>query len=130
VGGGAEAGEGSEVAVDDLKKKRFVWGVLLAWAPWLPIPFGILSAFKSLSEQKATGLGVVAGGLTEKFVLLAISATLVSEVAAMVLLFRAFSPGHWVRSFFSVLSICLSGLTLLLVFFFVWLTWLHVHSAS
>ncbi|MGA8502199.1 MAG: hypothetical protein WB683_11665 [Candidatus Sulfotelmatobacter sp.] len=116
--------------MDDLKKRRFVLGVVLAWVPWLPIPFGVLSAFRVLSEQRATGLGVVAGGLTEKFVLLGISATLISEVAATVLLFRAFSAGHWVRGLFSVLSICLSGLTLLLIFFFVWLTRLHIHSAS
>jgi len=116
--------------MDDLKKKRFFWGLMLAWAPWLPVPFGILSAFKSLSEQKATGLGVVAGGLTGKFVPLGVIAILVSEVAATVLLFRAFSTGHWVRSLFSVLSIFLSGLTLLLVFFFVWLTWLRVHTTS
>jgi hypothetical protein len=113
--------------LDELKKRRFVWGVVLAWAPWLPIPFGISSAFKSLSEQKATGLGVVAGGLTEKFVLLGISASLVSEVAAMVLLFRAFSPGHRARSLFSALSISLSGMTLLLIGLFFWFSWLPTH---
>jgi hypothetical protein len=70
------------------------------------------------------------GGLSEVFVLWGIGATLVGQVAAIVLLARAFSPGHWVRSLFSILSICVSGLALLLVFFFVWLTWFQVHRAS
>jgi hypothetical protein len=103
VGGGAEAREGGEIGVEDLKKKRFVLGVLLAWAPWIPTLIGIGSAFRGISEQKATGFGVVAGGLTEMFVLSGIGAILISQVAAMVLLFRAFSPGHSARTLFSVL---------------------------
>jgi hypothetical protein len=127
VGGGAEAGEGGEVGVDELKKKRFVWGVFLAWAPWIPALVGIGYAFRGISEQKATGLGAVAGGLSEMFVLYGIGAILVGQVASIVLLFRTFSPGHWVRSLFSVLSICLSGLMLLLVGFFLWFSWSQTH---
>jgi hypothetical protein len=41
VGRGAETGEGGEVGVDDLKRRRFLWGVVLAWAPWIPILAGI-----------------------------------------------------------------------------------------
>jgi len=33
MGDGAEAGESGEVGVEDLKKRRFVLGMLLAWAP-------------------------------------------------------------------------------------------------
>jgi biopolymer transport protein ExbB/TolQ len=130
VGRGAEAGEGGEVEVDELKKRRFVWGVVLAWAPWIPTLVGIGYALRGISEQRATGIGAVAGGLSEVFVLWGIGATLVGQVAAIVLLAKAFSPGHWVRSLFSILSICLSGLALLPVFFFVWLTWFQVHRAS
>jgi hypothetical protein len=116
--------------VEELKKKRFLWGMLLAWAGWIPTLIGIGSTFKGISEQKATGLGAVAGGLSEMFVLWGIGAALVGQAVAIVLLIRALSPGHWVGSLFSVLSICLSGFTLLLVFLFMWLTWFQVHRIS
>jgi len=129
MGSGAEARESGEVGVDELKKKRFLWGVGLAWAPWVPTLIGIGSAFRGISEQKATGLGVVAGGLTEMFVLSGIGAILISQVAAMVLLFRAFSPGHSARTLLSVLSVCLSGLMLLLVGLSLWLLWFRTLPA-
>jgi hypothetical protein len=124
MGGGAEAGESGEVGVDDLKKKRFLWGVGLAWAPWIPTAIGLVSVFMT---QKATGLGVVTGGLSELFVVWGIGAILIGQVAAIVLLSRAFSPGHWVRSLFSGLSICFSGLMLLLVGLFLWLLRFQTH---
>jgi hypothetical protein len=127
MGGGAEAGESCEVGVDERKKKLFFWGVGLAWAPWIPTLVGIGYTFRGISEQKATGLGAVAGGLSEIFVLYGIGAILVVQIAAIVLLFRAFSPGHWARSFFSVVSICMSGLMLLLVGFFLWFSWFQTH---
>jgi hypothetical protein len=85
---------------------------------------------QGISEQKATGLGAVAGGLREIFALWGIGAILVSQVAAIVFLFRAFAPGHWRRSLFAVVSIGVSALTLLVVFVFLWLTWFQVHGAS
>jgi hypothetical protein len=123
VGGRAEAGEGGEVVVDELKRRRFLWGVALAWAPWVPTLIGLGYAFRGISEQKATGLGAVAGGLSEVFVLCGIGAILIGQVAAIVLLSQTFSPGHWVRGLFSVLSLSLSGLMLLLVGFFFWMSW-------
>jgi hypothetical protein len=127
VGGRTETREGGEIGVDELKKRRFVWGVFLAWTPWIPTLVGIGYAFRGITEQKATGLGAVAGGLSEIFVLYGIGAILVGQVAAIVLLFRAFSPGHWARSLFSVVSICLSGLMLLLVGLFLWFSWFQTH---
>jgi hypothetical protein len=115
--------------VDELKKKRFLWGVALAWAPWIPTLIGLRIAFRGISEQKATGLGALGAGLVESFVLWGIVAILVGQVTAIVLLFRAFSPGHWVRSLFSVLSICLSGLMLLLVGLFLWMSWFQQHHS-
>jgi hypothetical protein len=116
--------------VDELKKKRFMWGVALAWAPWIPTLIGLRIAFRGISEQKATGLGAVGAGLVESFVLCGIIAILIGQMTAIVLLLRAFSSGHWVRSLFSVLSICLSGLMLLLVFLFLWVSWFQSHHAS
>jgi hypothetical protein len=79
---------------------------------------------------KGNRLGVVAGGLAESYVECGIGAILIGEVAAIILLFRAFSPGHWMRSFFSVVSLCLSGLMLFLVGLFLWLAWFQAHHAS
>jgi hypothetical protein len=108
--------------MDPLKKKRFLWGVLLAWAPWLPAMIGLGNAFRGISSEHATGLAAVAGGLTEMLVLVGLTATVVFEVGAIVLLVRAFEGGHWLRSLFSALSICLSGLMLLLLGMYLWLS--------
>ncbi len=138
MGRGTEAGKDGEIGApegtsldamevaDEVKKKRFLWGVLLVWAPWIPIMIGLGHA---LIEQKATGIGAVAGGLTELFVVWGIGSILIGQVAAVVLLFRAFSPGHSIRSLFSVLSICLSGLMLLLVGLFLWLSSFQKHQS-
>jgi hypothetical protein len=63
------------------------------------------------------------------YVLLGLTATLICEVSAMVLLFRAFSHGHGVRSAFSVLSICMSGLMILFFCLSVWMFWYMRHHA-
>jgi len=114
---------------DEVRKKRFLWGVLLVWTPWIPIGIGLGKALISISRQKATGIGAVAGGLTELFVVWGIGSILIAQVAAIILIFRAFSPGHWIRSLFSVLSICLSALMLLLVGLFLWLSWFQKHHS-
>jgi len=108
---------------DELKQKRFLWGVALAWAPWIPTMIGLSSAFRGTSNTKATGLGVAVGGLVEMYVMVGLAATMICEVSAMVLLFRAFSAGHGVRSAFSALSICMSGLMILLFCLSLWLFW-------
>ena len=53
---------------DTLNKKRFLWGLLLAWAPWVPTVIGIGYLFVGLSNSKATGLAVVVGGMVELLV--------------------------------------------------------------
>ena len=111
MGGGTETRESGEISVDQLKKRRFLWGALLAWAPWIPTLLGMGYAFRGI----------------ESFVVCGIGAILVGEIAAIVLLFRAFSPGHWMRSLFSVLSICFGGWMLLLVGLFFWLSWFRTH---
>ena len=108
---------------DELKQRRFLWGAVLAWVPWIPTLIGIGYAFRGISEQKATGLGAVAGGLVELFVVWGICTMIISQVAAIIWLCRAFSREHWMRNVVSVLSICLSGLMLLIVWFFLWFAW-------
>ncbi len=127
MGGGEEAGEGGEVGVDELRKKRFLWGVGLAWAPWIPTLIGIGYAFRGISEQKAIGLGAVAGGFAESFLLFGMAATVLCEVGALFLLFRAFSSGHGLRTALSVLSISMSVLMILLFCLSLWLFWFESH---
>jgi hypothetical protein len=113
--------------MDALKKRRALWGVLLAWTPWLPIIIGLGSAFRGIAAEKATGIAVVAGGLMEAFLLFGLLATFVFEVAAIILLARAFESGHWLRNLFLGVSLCLSGLMLLLFGAFLWLRWFQMH---
>jgi hypothetical protein len=113
----------------DLKQKRFRWGVVLAWAPWLPFMIGLWPLFRGISNSKATGLAVVAGGFAEAYVLTGLAATLICEVGAMALLFRAFSRGHGARCAFSALSICVSGLMILFFGLSLWVFWFESHHA-
>jgi len=110
---------------DDIKRKRFLWGVCLAWTPFLfliiPTAIGIFNAFRGIFREKATGLAAVTGGLTEFFFTFGLAAVLVFEVAAIVLLLRAFSGGRPVHALFSVLSICCSVFMLTILGLFLWL---------
>jgi biopolymer transport protein ExbB/TolQ len=103
------------------EKRLFLWGVLLASAPWLfGGILGAVNILKGVSEQKATGLGAVAGGLAEAFITFGLVTTLVFEVSAIVLLARTFSRQHQLRSLSSIVCICMSALMILLVGFFLW----------
>ena len=108
---------------EELRQKRFLLGVALAWAPWIPTMIGLGYVFRGIWNSKATGAAAVAGGFVEMYVLVGLAATLICEVSAMALLFRAFSRGHGVRSAFSVLSIGVSGLMILLFAMSLWLFW-------
>jgi hypothetical protein len=116
--------------MDPVKKNQFLWGVLLAWTPWLPTIIGLGNALRGISAEKATGLGAVAGALAETFILVGLLATVAFEVAAIILLLRAFERGHWLRSLFAAFSICLGGLMLLLLSLFLWLSWFQMHHAT
>ena len=107
---------------DDVKKKRFLWGLLLTWSPWLPTMIGLPNAFRGSSTEKATGLAAVAGGLTEMFVLVGTVSTLVFQIVAIVLFVRTFEGGHWVRNLICVVSIFVSVLLLALIPLFVLLS--------
>src|SRR5579864_3914883 len=107
----------------DPQRQRFLWGVALAWVPAVPIFIGLGNAFVGISNSKATGLAAVAGGLAEMYITIGLAATLICEVCAITLLFRVFSGGHALRSVLSVLSLCISGLTLVMFCLSVWLFW-------
>jgi len=103
--------------------------VALAWSPWVPTLISLGYAFRGIFEQKATGLGAVAGGLSDTFVMYGVGTVVVSQIAAIVFLFRTFSSGNWMHSLISALSICLSLSILLLVSFFLWLYWFPSHRS-
>jgi hypothetical protein len=106
---------------------QFLWGALLAWGPWVPTLVGLRIAFGGVFSQKATGLGAVAAGLAESFVICGIVAVVIGQVAAIILLLRAFSREHWFRKLFSLLSICMSFLMIVLVGLFLWWSWFQTN---
>jgi hypothetical protein len=114
-----------DIQPDDIeRRKRFLWGVCLAWTPFLflilPTAIGVFSAFRGISREKATGLAAIAGGLTEFFSTFGLAAILVFEVAAIILLLRAFSGSRTLRAVFSVISICCSLFMLTISGLFLW----------
>ena len=50
-----------DIQTDDTKRKRFLWGVCLAWTPFLFFIPTVISAFNGIAREKVTGLAVVAG---------------------------------------------------------------------
>ena len=108
---------------DAFVKRRFLWGLLLAWAPWIPTLIGFGYAFIGINNSKATGLAVVAGGAAELLAVWGLLTMVVSQVIAIVWLFRSFSRDGGLRNFVATVSIGLSGLTRLLVSFIVWMVW-------
>lgn len=84
---------------------------------------GLNIALGGIFTSKATGIAAIAGGLAEGFVLWGVCAMIIGQVAAIVLLLRAFSIRGLTRTLFSLLSICMSVLMLFLVGSFLLITW-------
>jgi hypothetical protein len=110
--------------VADANTKRFLVGVALAWAPWVPVIAGLAYMFRGISSHTATGLAVVAGGLAESFVLWGVITMVIAQVGAIVWLGKSFSAERPLRNIVSVISIVFSGLMLVLVCIFVGSVWL------
>jgi hypothetical protein len=106
---------------NDPKRKWFIWGMVLAWIPSVPLIIGILHSFRGISEQKATGLGAVAGGSAEAYLTFGLAFTFISLLTAIVMLGRSFSGGHGTRTLLSVLSMCWSAFMLIIFGGSVWL---------
>ncbi len=105
----------------DVSQKRFRWGLVLAWAPWLAMVPGLWSMFIGINSSKATGLAVVAGSMAEALVWWGLATLLVAELIALFFLTRSFSKQDSFRNLVSIISICASGMMLLLVGGFLWL---------
>lgn len=103
------------------QKRKFWWGTLLAWAPLiLGLLPAFISAFRSLSSEKAIGLGGLAGGFLGAFTAFGLLMTLVFEGSAIALLLRTFSKEHFARNLFSFVSLCASGFMIFSLGLFLW----------
>jgi hypothetical protein len=110
--------------------KRFLWGAALVWVPWIPILVAFGHVLYQASRVKATGIGAVAGGFGEIFVVYGVAGTFVAQLFAVVLLSKSLSPGRPLRNFFSILSLCLSALMIVIIAVFLWLSWSWTHRAT
>lgn len=101
---------------------RFLWGAVLAWVPFVIIVVpGFMKMFRGITNQKATGLGAVAGGLSEAFATFGLIAFVAAQVFAIFLLVRSLGTGGPVQNIFAILSIALSVVTLLAIPLLLWL---------
>jgi hypothetical protein len=111
----------------DIKRRQFFWGAAMAWGMFLllfaPALFHILG---SLEENKATGLGAVAGGLSEPFLFVGMAGVAATQVAAIIFLIRSFSTAHILRALFSVVSIVCSAFILLMAAVYAWLVYFYL----
>jgi hypothetical protein len=111
----------------DQDRKRFAWGVGLAWLPLLTLVPGLFSAFRGVSQEKATGLAAVAGGFAEALATFGLMMFVLCQVAAIVLLARAVKREQWGRSMVAVISIVCSTGILALTALATWWLW-HVQE--
>ena len=112
----------------DQEKRWFAWGIGLAWAP-IVLGFGpaLFTAFRGISQEKATGLAAVAGGFAEALATFGLVAFVVCQVTAIVLLARGVRREAWGRSMVAVVSIvCSTGILALTVLTTWW--WWHVRG--
>ena len=111
---------------DQRKRNRFLWGIALAWLPFLPLIVALVKeALRGISEQKATGIGAVSGG----FVLVGVWYFWVlaplSVIAAFIFLVRSFSKAHPVRNVVATVSLCWALLMAGVLGIFGWLMFVH-----
>jgi hypothetical protein len=108
----------------DIDKKRFGLGMGLAWVPILLVMGpGVVSTFRGISQEKATGLAAVAAGFMEFFVMFGFVAFVACEVAGIVILARGIRRERWGRSMAAVVSIAASLLILTSMVSMMWWFW-------
>lgn len=100
---------------------RFGLGILLAWAPFaIMAGLGFMRAITEIQNQKATGLGAVAGGFSESFVTFGIVAFLATQVMAIMLLVGCIGQGETSQTIVAILSMGLSALGIVATVLSVW----------
>lgn len=111
---------------------RFILGILLAWVPYAVMTgLGLVRAFGEIQNQKATGLGAVAGGLSENFVTFGVVAFLATQAMAIVLLVRCVGMGETSQTILAILTMAMSILGIaatILAFWAVIFVIPHLHN--
>ena len=100
----------------DAQRSNFVWGLVLAWGPIVPLSLGLLCGYITAS-QKQTLLSTLALELQMPLGIMEIIPMSIVPVYAITLLLMSFSKEHRTRSTPSVVSICWSVLTFLAFLF-------------
>ena len=95
----------NEASSHSFTRKPFLWGTVLAAISSIPFIILFFNAFRGIPQNKAIGLGAVAGGLTEAYATFGFILAFVLPVAAIVLLGRSLSGVTRARQLFSVLFI-------------------------
>ena len=103
---------------------------MLAWAPWLAMVPGLWSMFIGINSSKATGLAAVAGGMAEALVWWGLATLVAAQLVALIWLVRCFSKQDTFHNLISFVSICASGMMLILVCGFLWLAHFIAHQSS
>jgi hypothetical protein len=96
-----------------LKRNRFMQGMLLAWAPLAFFFFGLINAFRGIGQSKATGLGAVAGGFAQYYLIFGMVSAVAFQLIAIVLLSRSLSHEKRARKALALLTILFCGASLL-----------------
>jgi hypothetical protein len=76
---------------DNPNRRTFFWGIVLAWTPIALFVLGIVRAMLEMSRQRTSGLGPVAGGVSEVLVTYGLLVALASQILAVVLIVRTFT---------------------------------------
>ena len=94
---------------------KFTKGLFFAWIPLLvfTVPM-FLEIFRSISSDRATGLGAVAGGISEGLAVLGLATIVTCEIYAIVVLARTLKETTPAKSLTAIVSI-VSGATLLIL---------------
>jgi uncharacterized MAPEG superfamily protein len=112
----------------DQDKKRFAWGVGLAWVPVLvTVVPTFINGFRGIRQEKATGLAAVTGGVAESLAAFGRIAFVLCQVAAIVLLAHGIKREAWGRSMVAVVSIVCSVVILSVTVFMTYWLW-HMRS--
>lgn len=91
---------------EEWKRRRFRWGISLAIITFLPFGVGfITNSIASISAAKTTGLGAVAGGVSQWIVTIGLLTIVTTSIAGITLLIRGYSSQDTQRAALSVIGI-------------------------
>jgi magnesium-transporting ATPase (P-type) len=104
------------------KRRQFRWGLLLAWSfPLVFLVTVVPLTLYQLSQKRTTGLGAVAGGISESLNNFGIVIAIVFQITAIVLLVRSWPGGQSpYRAMISLISMACAVLTLFICGAAVW----------